>query len=154
MPEPRRPMPEPTYHWPGGPTADDDPTPAESALAALKIGAILAAGVTIVFFYLATYSGYRAQRAGSEPRRDRCLRLAERPGLPQDRLGPQTPPDAGRQRPYAIILGCERGRGCCVFGPVPFAKVAELVDAPDLGSGGETLESSSLSFRTTRLIER
>jgi hypothetical protein len=32
--------------------------------------------------------------------------------------------------------------------------VAELVDAPDLGSGGETLESSSLSFRTTRLIER
>jgi len=65
MPEPRRPMPEPTYHWPGGPTADDDPTPAESALAALKIGAILAAGVTIVFFYLATYSGYRAPRAGA-----------------------------------------------------------------------------------------
>ena len=65
MPEPRRPMPEPTYHWPGGPTADDDPTPAESALAALKIGAILAAAVTIVFFYLATYSGYRAPRAGA-----------------------------------------------------------------------------------------
>ena len=57
MPEPRRPMPEPTYHWPGGPTADDDPTPLESALAALKIGAILAAVVTIVFFYLATYTG-------------------------------------------------------------------------------------------------
>ena len=65
MPEPRRPMPEPTYHWPGGPTADDDPTPAESALAALKIGAILAAGVTIAFFYLATYSGYRPPRAGA-----------------------------------------------------------------------------------------
>ena len=53
--EPRRPMREPTYHWPGGPTADDDPTPLESALAALKIGAILAAGVTIAFFYFATY---------------------------------------------------------------------------------------------------
>ena len=53
--EPRRPIPEPTYHWPGGPTADDDPTPIESALAALKLGAILAAGVTIAFFYFATY---------------------------------------------------------------------------------------------------
>ena len=51
----RRPIPEPTYHWPGGPTADDDPTPIESALAALKIGAILAAGVTIALFYFATY---------------------------------------------------------------------------------------------------
>ena len=28
------------------------------------------------------------------------------------------------------------------------AKVAELADAPDLGSGGVTHESSSLSFRT------
>ena len=65
MVEPRRPMPEPTYHWPGGPTADDDPTPIESALAALKIGAILAAAVTIVFFYLATYGGVVAGRAGS-----------------------------------------------------------------------------------------
>jgi hypothetical protein len=53
--EPRRPLPEPTYQWPGGPTADDDPTPLESALAALKIGAILAAAVTIAFFYFATY---------------------------------------------------------------------------------------------------
>jgi len=53
--EPRRPIPEPTYHWPGGPTADDDPTPIESALAALKFGAILAAGLTIAFFYFATY---------------------------------------------------------------------------------------------------
>jgi hypothetical protein len=56
MEAPRREIPEPSPHWPGGPTADDDPTPIESALAALKIGAILAAGVTIVFFYLATYS--------------------------------------------------------------------------------------------------
>ena len=66
--EPRRPIPEPTYHWPGGPTADDDPTPIESALAALKIGAILAAGLTIAFFYFATYGGLvigRARRAPS-----------------------------------------------------------------------------------------
>jgi hypothetical protein len=65
MPDPRREIPEPTYHWPGGPSADDDPTPVESALAALKLGAILAAGVTIAFFYLATYSGYVAPRAAA-----------------------------------------------------------------------------------------
>ena len=65
MTETRREIPEPTYHWPGGPTVDDDPTPAESALAALKLGAILAAAITIVFFYLATYSGYVAPRAGA-----------------------------------------------------------------------------------------
>lgn len=64
-PETRREMPEPSPHWPGGPTADDDPTPLESALAALKYGAILAAAVTIVFFYLATYSGFVAPRAGA-----------------------------------------------------------------------------------------
>ena len=34
------------------------------------------------------------------------------------------------------------------------AKVAELVDALDLGSSGVTLESSSLSFRTTRGLLR
>ena len=61
--EPRRPIPEPTYHWPGGPTAEDDPTPIESALAALKIGAILAAGVTIAFFYFATYGSLVIGRA-------------------------------------------------------------------------------------------
>ena len=66
LPQESRPeMPEPTPHWPGGLTADDDPTPVESALAALKFGAILAAGMTIVFFYLATYSGFVAQRAGA-----------------------------------------------------------------------------------------
>src|SRR5271168_2418938 len=32
---------------------------------------------------------------------------------------------------------------------LPDANVAELVDAPDLGSGGETRASSSLAFRTT-----
>jgi drug/metabolite transporter (DMT)-like permease len=58
----RREIPEPTYHWPGGPTADDDPTPLESALAALKLGAIAAAAVTIVFFYLATYAGTEINR--------------------------------------------------------------------------------------------
>jgi hypothetical protein len=63
--ETRREMREPSPHWPGGITADDDPTPVESALAALKFGAILAAGMTIVFFYLATYSGFVAPRAGA-----------------------------------------------------------------------------------------
>ena|SRR5688572_2467569 len=63
--QPRREIPEPTYHWPGGPSADDDPTPVESALAALKFGAILAAGMTIAFFYLATYSGYVVARTGA-----------------------------------------------------------------------------------------
>ena len=63
--ESRREMPEPTPHWPGGISADDDPTAVEAALAALKYGAILAAGVTIVFFYLATYGGVVAPRAGA-----------------------------------------------------------------------------------------
>jgi hypothetical protein len=55
--EPRRPIPEPTYHWPGGPTADDDPTPLESALAALKLGAIAAAALTGLYYYLAVHRG-------------------------------------------------------------------------------------------------
>jgi len=63
--EPRREIPEPSYHWPGGPTADDDPTPIESALAALKIGAILAAAITIAFIYLGTYAGIVAGQAES-----------------------------------------------------------------------------------------
>jgi hypothetical protein len=63
MEESRREIPEPTPHWPVGPGVDDDPTPIESALAALKLGAILAAGVTIVFFYLATYSDTRIPRS-------------------------------------------------------------------------------------------
>ena len=60
--EPRRQIPEPTYHWPGGPTADDDPTPVESALAALKLGAILAAAVTIAFIYFGTYLRFTSDR--------------------------------------------------------------------------------------------
>ncbi len=59
----RRSMPEPSYHWPSGPGADDDPTPLESALAALKLGAILAAAVTIAFIYLGTYAGVSARPA-------------------------------------------------------------------------------------------
>ena len=55
--EPRRTIPEPTYHWPGGPTAEDDPTPLESALAALKLGAIAAAAATILYYYLGVYRG-------------------------------------------------------------------------------------------------
>jgi hypothetical protein len=35
----------------------------------------------------------------------------------------------------------------------PKAKVAELADALDLGSSGETRESSSLSFRTSFLTK-
>ena len=60
--EPRRQIPDPSYQWPGGPTANDDPTPIESALAALKIGAILAAAVTISLIYLGTYAGIVAGR--------------------------------------------------------------------------------------------
>ena len=43
---------------------------------------------------------------------------------------------------------------CVLAGRMPIvkdAKVAELVDALDLGSSGVTRESSSLSFRTTYL---
>ncbi|MBX3703466.1 MAG: hypothetical protein KF822_06815 [Steroidobacteraceae bacterium] len=60
--EPRRDIPEPTYHWPGGPGADDDPTPMESALAALKLGAIAAAAATILYYYLAVYRGFAPGR--------------------------------------------------------------------------------------------
>ena len=60
--EPRRPMREPNYHWPSGPTADDDPTPIESALAALRYGAILAAATTIAFLYLGEYLSLRTDR--------------------------------------------------------------------------------------------
>lgn len=34
----------------------------------------------------------------------------------------------------------------------PYADVAKLVDAPDLGSGAERCESSSLSVRTNKNI--
>jgi hypothetical protein len=60
---PRREIPEPSYHWPSGPGADDDPTPLESAVAALKLGAIAAAVATIVYYYLAVYRGIVTGRA-------------------------------------------------------------------------------------------
>ncbi|MGQ0383420.1 MAG: hypothetical protein ACT4UP_01860 [Gammaproteobacteria bacterium] len=95
--EPRRPIPEPTYHWPGGPTPDDDPTPLESALAALKYGAIAAAAITILYFYLGAYRGVVTSRlamsstvlaafllpsllAALRTRRARRRRQAARPG--------------------------------------------------------------------------
>ena len=46
------------------------------------------------------------------------------------------------RRPRLIIGGCSD------------ANVAELVDAPDLGSGGVTRASSSLAFRTTAHLDR
>ncbi len=63
--EPRRQIPDPSYQWPGSPGAEDDPTPVESALAALRIGAILAAAVTIAFIYLGTYADFTAGRSES-----------------------------------------------------------------------------------------
>src|SRR3984957_8848881 len=50
-------------------------------------------------------------------------------------------PDAGPGQPVRALALAVRGTAR--------AKVAELVDALDLGSSGATLESSSLSFRTT-----
>jgi hypothetical protein len=53
----RKPTPirDPSYNLP---TVDDEnATPAERALAALKIGAILAAVVTITLIYVGTYGG-------------------------------------------------------------------------------------------------
>ena len=41
----------------------------------------------------------------------------------------------------------------CVVPRARHAKVAELADALDLGSSGETRESSSLSFRTRSLAK-
>ncbi len=46
-----------------------------------------------------------------------------------------------------IVHPNEEGR-LIVFCSIQIAKVAELVDALDLGSSGVTRESSSLSFRT------
>ena len=54
------PIDEPSYNWPTG-RAGEDASPAEKALAALKVGALLAGTVTIVFIYLRTYGGVEAQ---------------------------------------------------------------------------------------------
>ena len=49
------PIQDPNYNWPTARTPDEA-TPAEKALAALKVGALLAGTVTIVFIYLRTYA--------------------------------------------------------------------------------------------------
>ena len=61
MPRPPE-LPDPTSRWPGGPGLDDEPTPLEAAVAALKFGAILAAALTITLIYLGTYAGIGAAR--------------------------------------------------------------------------------------------
>jgi hypothetical protein len=50
------PIDEPSYNWPTG-RAGDSASPAEKALAALKIGALLAGSITIGFIYMRTYGG-------------------------------------------------------------------------------------------------
>lgn len=55
-----RPIRDPTYNLPS--IDDDDASPAERALAALKVGAILAAVVTIVLIYIGTYGGLKGKQ--------------------------------------------------------------------------------------------
>ena len=50
------PIKDPGYNWPTGRT-EDDASPLEKALAALKVGALLAGTLTIAFIYLRTYAG-------------------------------------------------------------------------------------------------
>jgi hypothetical protein len=52
------PIKDPSYNWPTGRT-DEQASPAEKALAALKVGALLAGTLTITFIYLRTYAGVR-----------------------------------------------------------------------------------------------
>ena len=52
-------------------------------------------------------------------------------------------------RKCAVLASDEPAGGRRRRYPMRQAKVAELVDALDLGSSGATRESSSLSFRTT-----
>jgi len=55
------PIKDPTYNLPSA-SADENATPAEKALGALKVGAIAAAVVTIVLIYVSTYGGLKGQR--------------------------------------------------------------------------------------------
>ena len=55
------PIDDPSYNWPTGRTGDEA-TPLEKALAALKVGALLAGTLTIAFIYLGTYAGYQGRR--------------------------------------------------------------------------------------------
>ena len=50
------PIKDPSYNWPTG-RAEEDSSPLEKALAALKVGALLAGTLTIAFIYLWTYAG-------------------------------------------------------------------------------------------------
>jgi len=52
------PIKDPSYNWPTGRT-EEDASPLEKALAALKVGALLAGTLTIAFIYLRTYAGVR-----------------------------------------------------------------------------------------------
>jgi len=55
-----RPIRDPSYNLPSA--EDEDATPAERALAALKVGAILAAVVTIFLIYVSTYGGLKGKQ--------------------------------------------------------------------------------------------
>ena len=57
------PIKDPTYNLPSA-SSDENATPAEKALGALKVGAIAAAVVTIVLIYVTTYAygGLKGQR--------------------------------------------------------------------------------------------
>ena len=54
------PINDPSYNWPTGRTGDNA-TPLEKALAALKVGALLAGTVTIALIYLGTYAGLQGR---------------------------------------------------------------------------------------------
>jgi len=54
------PIRDPSYNLPS--VDDENATPAERALSALKIGAILAAVVTITLIYVGTYGGLEGQQ--------------------------------------------------------------------------------------------
>jgi uncharacterized protein (DUF2062 family) len=60
----RRPDPirDPTYNLPSASGCEDLATPLEKALSAVKVGAILAAAVTVVLIYLGAYGGIKGNR--------------------------------------------------------------------------------------------
>src|SRR5882762_11853424 len=68
-------------------------------------------------------------------------RAASGRGRPSPRQPPRVAPSTALSAPTA------RGDSAILEG-YSDANVAELVDAPDLGSGGETRASSNLAFRT------
>ena len=60
-PEPTNPFRDPSYNLPSPSAFDEVATPLEKALMALKVGAILAAVVTIVLLYAGVYGGVRGR---------------------------------------------------------------------------------------------